>query len=46
MSLRLLQDLFVALEKKGQRLLDAIMESIRRPYKSTVAITGGQFAKL
>ena len=46
MALRLLQDLFMALEKKGQRLLDAIMESIRRPYKSTVAITGGQFAKL
>ena len=46
MALWFLKNLFIALENKGQRLLDMIMESIRRPYNSTVAITGGQFAKL
>ena len=46
MALRFLQDLFKALEDKGSRLLDAIRESIRIPYKSTIAVVRGQIAKL
>ena len=46
MALRSLQDLFKALEDKGLRLLDAIRESIRIPYKSTIAVMRGQIAKL
>ena len=41
MSLGLLQDLFVALENKGSRLLDAILESIVKPYTSTIGVMGG-----
>ena len=41
MALRFLQDLFVALEKRGSKLLDAIMDSIREPYTSTIGILGG-----
>ena len=41
MALRLLQDLFVALENRGSRLLDAILESIVKPYTSTIGVMGG-----
>jgi hypothetical protein len=41
MAMRLLQDLFVALENMGSKLLDAIMDFIREPYASTIGILGG-----
>lgn len=46
MALRLLNDLFLALEEKGKRLLDSILDSIGKPYTSTIAGSGGQNAKL
>jgi hypothetical protein len=46
MTIRFLQDLFKALEDKRSRLLDAIRETIRIPYKSTIAVIRGQIAKL
>ena len=41
MALRLIADLFKALENKGYRLLDIILESIRKPYTSTIVRSGG-----
>ena len=41
MAVRFLDDLFVALESGGGKLMDAVMESIRRPYTSTIGIMGG-----
>ena len=41
MALRLLQDLFVALGNRGSRLPDAILESIGKPYTSTIGVMGG-----
>ncbi len=41
MALRLLNDLSVALENRGTKLLEAIMDSIRKPYTSTIGVMGG-----
>ena len=41
MAMRILMELFVMLEEKGQKLLDVILESIRKPYKSTIGVMGG-----
>ena len=45
-ALRFLQDLFKTLADKWSRLLDAIRESIRIPYKSTIAVMRDQIANL
>ena len=42
MDLRLLQDLFVALENRGSKILDAILESIGKPYTSTIGVLEGK----
>ena len=41
-----LNDPFMALENMGTKLLEAIMDSIRKPYTSTIGVWGGQNAKL
>ena len=41
MTLRLLQDLFVALKNNGSKLMDAILVSIGKPYLSTIGVLGG-----
>jgi hypothetical protein len=46
MGLRLLQDLFVALENMGSKLLEAILESNWKPYTSTIGVMGWYSAKL
>ena len=40
--MRVLVDLLKAIEKAGTKLLDAMLESIRKPYKSTIGALGGQ----
>ena len=46
MALGLLNDLFMGLENMGAKLLEAIMDSIRKPYTPTIGVWGGQNAKL
>ena len=46
MAMRVLVDLFKAIEKGGKEFLDALMESIRKPYRSTMGSFGGQIAKV
>ena len=46
MAMRVLVDLFKAIEKRGKEFLDALMESIRKPYRSTMESFGGQIAKV
>ena len=46
MAMRILVDLLKAMEKGGKEFLDALMESIRKPYKSTMGSLGGQIAKV
>ena len=46
MAIRILVDLLKAMKKGGTKLLDALMESIRKPYKSTMGVMGGQIAKV
>ena len=46
MALRIQVDLFKAMEKGGKEFLDTLMESIRKPYRSTMASLGGQIAKV
>ena len=41
MAMRILKELFLTLENKGYRFLDVIMESLRKPYKSTIGVMGG-----
>ncbi|EQD76737.1 transposase IS4 family protein, partial [mine drainage metagenome] len=45
-AMRILVDLLKAMEKRGKEFLDALLESIRKPYKSTMGVMGGQIAKL
>ena len=46
MAMRVLVDLLKTMKKGGTKLLDALMESIRKPYKSTMGVMGGQIAKV
>ena len=46
MALRILVDLFKAMEKGGKEFLDAMLESIRKPYRSTMGSLRGQIAKV
>jgi len=46
MVLRILVDLLKAIENDGKEFLDIMMESIRKPYKSTMGLFGGQIAKV
>ena len=39
--MRVLVDLLKAMEKGGKGFLDALLESIRKPYKSTMGAIGG-----
>ncbi|EQD75587.1 transposase IS4 family protein, partial [mine drainage metagenome] len=45
-AMRVLVDLLKAMENHGKEFLDALLESIRKPYKSTMGVMGGQIAKL
>ena len=40
--MRVLVDLLKAMEKGGTKLLDAMLESIRKAYKSAMGALGGQ----
>lgn len=42
MAVRFLDYLFVALKSRGGKLMDAVMESIRGLYTSTIGIMGGE----
>ena len=44
--MRVLVDLLKAMEKDGKGFLGALLESIRKPYKSTMGAIGGKIAKL
>ena len=46
MAMGILVNLFKAMEKKGKGLLDALIESIREPYRSTIGLLGGQIVKV
>jgi hypothetical protein len=46
MALRILVDLFKAMEKGVKEFLDALLESIRKPYRSTMGLMGGQIPKV
>ena len=46
MAMRILVDLLKAMENGGKEFLDTLMESIRKPYRSTMASLGGQIAKV
>ena len=46
MAIRILVDLLKAMEKGGKEFLDALLESIGKPYKSTMGVIGGQIAKV
>ncbi len=46
MAMRVLVDLLKAMEKGGKEFLDALLESIRNPYRSTMGVIGGQIAKV
>ena len=41
MALGFLQDLFMALDDRGSRLLDVILVSIGKPYTSTIGVMEG-----
>ena len=45
MAMGILVDLFKAMEKGGKEFLDTLMESIRKPYRSPMASSGGQTQK-
>ena len=46
MAMRILVDLFKAMEKGGKEFLDALLASIGKPYRSTMGSLGGQIAKV
>ena len=46
MVMKILVDLLKAMEKGGKEFLDALLESIKKPYKSTVVSFGGQITKV
>jgi hypothetical protein len=46
MAMGILVNLFKAMEKKGGGFLDALIESISEPYRSTMELLGGQIAKV
>ena len=46
MALRILVDLFKAMEKGGKEFLDALLASMGKPYRSTMGLMGGQIAKV
>ena len=45
-AMRILVDLLKVMEKGGKEFLDTLMESVRKPYRSTMGSLGGQIAKV
>ncbi|MHB1709646.1 MAG: hypothetical protein ACYCT2_09255 [Thermoplasmataceae archaeon] len=45
-AVRILVDLLKAMGKAGKEFLDAVPESIRKPYKSTMGATEGQIVRV
>ena len=46
MAMRVLLDLFKAMEKGGKEFLDALSDSLGKPYESTMVTFGGKKAKI
>ena len=46
MTMRVLVDLFKAIEKGGKEFLDALLESIRKPYRATMGSFVDQSTKV